>query len=105
MTNPQIQPQTLSPAQNCLYGEEYYKHGCGSKPYERNSHWLNFFSGIADEIVRSLRPKNVFDAGCAWGFLVESLCDRGVHARGVDISEYAIGKVRPDLRPHCSVAS
>src|SRR5579863_9722468 len=88
-----------------LYDAEYYKSGCGPIPYERNSHWLNFFGGIADEVVRSLRPSRVFDAGCAWGFLVESLCDRGVDAYGVDLSEFAIRNVRPDMRGHCSNAS
>lgn len=87
------------------YGAEYYKSGCGPIPYERNSHWLNFFGGIAAELVRSLRPKRVFDAGCAWGFLVEALRDLGVDAYGVDISPYAIANVRPDMRPYCRVAS
>src|SRR5947209_18721258 len=92
-------------SQGSLYDAEYYKHGCGPIPYERNSHWLTFFSGIADEIVRSLRPKSVFDAGCGWGFLVESFCDRGVEARGRDISEFAIGRVRRDMRSRCSLGS
>jgi GT2 family glycosyltransferase/predicted nucleic acid-binding Zn-ribbon protein len=47
----------------------------------------------------------VLDVGCAKGFLVEALRDRGVEAFGIDISEYAIGEVRPDLEPHCRVAS
>jgi glycosyltransferase involved in cell wall biosynthesis len=88
-----------------LYGPEYYKCGCGPIPYQRNSHWLSFFGGIADEIVRSLKPNTVFDAGCAWGFLVESFRDRGVEAYGVDVSPYAIGNVRPDMRSYCSERS
>jgi len=87
------------------YGPEYYKHGCGPIPYERNSHWLNFFGGISEELIRSLRPKRMFDAGCAWGFLVESLQDRGVEAWGIDISEYAIENTRPDIRRFCSQGS
>jgi hypothetical protein len=43
--------------------------------------------------------------GCAKGFLVECLRDRGVEAYGFDISEYAIGEVRPDVRPYCWVGS
>jgi glycosyltransferase involved in cell wall biosynthesis len=99
------QPQPEHNEQSALYGAEYYKHSCGPIPYERNSHWLNFFAGIAEEIIRCLRPKRVFDAGCAWGFLVESFCDRGVVARGIDLSEYAIGNVRLDMRVHCCVGS
>ena len=88
-----------------LFGSAYYAGSCGPIPYERNGHWLHFFSSMAEEIARSLRPRTVFDAGCAWGFLVESFWDRGIEARGVDISAYAIGKVRPDIAEYCSVAS
>src|SRR5687768_15203370 len=88
-----------------LYGSDYYKSSLGSIPYERNSHWLNFFGGIADEIIRALQPRNVFDAGCAWGFLVEAFWDRGVEAHGIDISEYAISNVRSDMKGYCSVGS
>lgn len=88
-----------------LYGAEYYLHHF-DPPYSReNKHWLEFFGGIADEIVRTLSPKTVLDVGCAKGFLVEALRDRGVEAFGTDISEHAIGEVREDIRPFCSVAS
>jgi hypothetical protein len=36
---------------------------------------------------------------------VEALRDRGVEAYGIDISNYAIGEVRRDIRPYCRVAS
>src|SRR5579875_95715 len=88
-----------------LYGEEYYRAGCGPLPYERSEHWVNFFALIADEIIRSLQPRRVLDAGCAKGFLVEALWDRGVYCEGVDISEYAISEVRRDIREYCSVGS
>ncbi len=87
------------------YDAHYYCTSCGPRPYTRNDEWLWFFGAIADEIVRSLRPKRVFDAGCAMGMLVESLWDRGVEAWGADISEYAIGSVRRDMRPYCRVGS
>lgn len=94
---------------SATYGEifdaEYYRTGFGGPPYERSKHWLEFFGGIADQIIRSLRPQNVFDAGCGWGFLVESFWDRGVESSGVDISEYGISHVRPDMIPYCRVAS
>src|ERR1035441_7603329 len=81
------------------YGAEYYHNGFGPEPYERSTpHWLEFFGGMASEIIRSLRPRNVFDAGCAWGFLVEAFWDRGVEARGEDVSEYAIAHLRPDMQ-------
>jgi O-antigen biosynthesis protein len=88
-----------------LYGEEYYRCGCGPIPYEHSEHWIRFFSGIAEQIVHSLKPQRVLDAGCAMGFLVEALLDRGIEARGIDISPYAISRVRRDIAPYCRVAS
>lgn len=86
----------------------YYKHCLsvdGSIPYERSRHWLDFFGLIADRIRADIQPRTVLDAGCAMGFLVEALRDRGIEAYGVDISDYAIAQVREDIRPHCWVGS
>ncbi len=86
------------------YGAFYYRHDCGI-PYERNEHWLKFFGEIADGIVRNLHPSSVLDAGCAMGFLVEALAQRGVDVHGVDVSEYAISKVHESVRDRCAVGS
>ena len=86
------------------YDAHYYAHSCGT-PYERNEHWLRFFGNIADHIVQEISPGSVLDAGCAMGFLVEALRDRGVEAYGLDISDFAIQQVRPDIRPYCWVGS
>ncbi len=87
------------------YGPAYYATHCGPLPYERSPHWLQFFGNIADELVRAFAPRRAFDAGCAHGFLVESLWDRGVEAYGRDISAFAISQVRADVRPFCEVGS
>lgn len=87
-----------------IFDERYYRYGCGA-PYRRETHWLNFFGGIADQIVRRIGPGSVLDAGCAMGFLVEALRDRGVEAEGVDLSAYAISQVREDMRVYCRVGS
>ena len=88
------------------YGAAYFASHCGPFAYAREiPHWTRFFGRVADEIVARLRPKRVFDAGCAHGFLVEALWDRGVEASGRDISEYAISQARPDMRPFVSVGS
>ena len=87
-----------------LYDEQYFLHGCGS-PYERSDEWLQFFGAIADRIVRGISPGSVLDVGCAMGFLVEGLRDRGVEAYGLDVSEYAIEHVRDDLKSCCWVGS
>ena len=88
-----------------LFDAAYYEAGCGPRPYTRNDEWLNFFGGIAEEIIRSLKPNRVYDAGCAMGMLVELLWDRGVPAWGGDISEYAHSMVWCDMQPYCRVTS
>jgi SAM-dependent methyltransferase len=87
-----------------LFDEYYFKHDCG-RPYERSEVWLQFFAGIAEAIVRKITPRTVLDAGCAMGFLVEGLRERGVEAYGIDVSEYALQQVRDDLKPYCRPAS
>lgn len=89
---------------DAYYGADYYRNYCGI-PYERSDHWLNFFGSVADGIVRHLHPLSVLDAGCAMGFLVEALHQRGVDAYGVDVSEYAISRVHESVADRCKVAS
>jgi len=84
------------------YNAAYYAHNCG-EPYEHNEAWMGVFNLIADHIVNEFHPRSVLDAGCAMGFLVESLRQRGVEAWGIDVSEYAIQNVLPDFRPYCKV--
>jgi SAM-dependent methyltransferase len=93
-----------SSAPGVEYGQYYFRHDCGV-PYERNDHWLEFFGRMADAIVRDLRPTSVLDAGCAKGFLVEALRERGVEAYGIDISEHAISQVDQSVREYCRVGS
>lgn len=89
-------------------GEEfdayYYKTSCG-RPYQRDDEWLAYFDAIAARVVREVNPHTVLDAGCAMGFLVEGLRNRGVEAYGVDISEYSIQNVHSSIRPYCWVGS
>jgi hypothetical protein len=47
----------------------------------------------------------VLDAGCAMGFLVEALRDRGVDAFGVDLSSYAIANTHDSVRAFCRQGS
>lgn len=87
-----------------FYDSYYYANYCG-RPYERNEEWLTFFDRIAARIIELYEPKTVLDAGCAWGFLVEAFRKRGVEAYGMDISEYAIHQVHPDIQKYCSIGS
>lgn len=107
--NPRVSGSRAATPRASEYGSDYYnayyvRHG--TAVYSREDpRWLQFFGHVADEIVRQLRPGTVLDVGCAKGFLVECLRDRGVEAYGFDVSEYAIGEVRPDIRPYCWVGS
>lgn len=74
--------------EGAAYGSHYYSHY--TVPYEKNEHWIEFFDQIAEHIVAELAPRTSLDAGCAIGMLVESLHQRGVDARGIDVSEWAI---------------
>jgi SAM-dependent methyltransferase len=87
-----------------LYDAYYFAHGCG-EPYQRSEVWLNLFNAFAERIVRDIQPGSVLDAGCAMGFLVEALRNKGIEAWGVDISEFAIGKVAPDVKEYCWTGS
>jgi len=93
-------------APGCGYDRHYFETALGAVPYDRRyREWTDFFATIADRIVAQIKPRRVLDVGCAKGFLVEALRDRGVEAFGIDISEYAIGEVREDIRPYCRLAS
>jgi SAM-dependent methyltransferase len=87
------------------YNADYYEHRLG-EPYRwDNPVWTEFFGRVADFIVESFKPRTVLDVGCGIGFLVDALRARGVDARGIDVSEYAIAQVPARLRPHCTIGS
>ena len=89
---------------NKVFFNEFYAENGGGNYTDRN-HWMPFFSGVADKIVEQFNPKSVLDAGCALGYIVEALRDRGVEAYGFDISEYAIEHVREDIKSYCFIHS
>ncbi|GAI39722.1 unnamed protein product [marine sediment metagenome] len=57
------------------------------------------------ELIRSRNPKRVLDVGCAMGFIVKRLREKGIDAYGVDISNYAISKAPEEVKPYLQVAS
>ena len=59
----------------------------------------------ADEIIRSLAPRRVFDAGCGAGDMLAAFWDRGIEARGRDSSADILTRARPDMRPYCEAGS
>jgi SAM-dependent methyltransferase len=86
------------------FGAFYYANCCGHD-YAKTDDWESFFGNIADRIIDDFNPARVLDVGCAWGYLVAALRDRGVEAYGIDVSEYAIKNVREDIKAFCSVCS
>ena len=84
-----------------LFGRWYYE--AYTVPYAENEHWLTFFGQVADAIVTQLGPRTVLDAGCAKGFLVAALRERGVEAEGFDVSEVAIADAPEAAKPHVRV--
>lgn len=91
-----------------FYGAEYYgsSYDQSGIPHSREERtWIDFFNLVASDIVAILNPRTVLDVGCAIGMLVESLRARGVDARGVDVSPWAIAQVPWPLRPYCTVGS
>lgn len=82
------------------YNEDYYKSHCG-ECYERGHGWEEIFAKQAEIIKRDFQPKTTLDVGCAAGYLVEGLRDKGVNAYGIDVSDYALSTVREDIKPFC----
>lgn len=86
------------------YNAHYYATSCG-EPYQRNDVWLGVFDFVAGRIHDELGPRSVLDAGCAMGFLVEKLRQRGIEAWGIDISSYAISQVHESVQAYCRQGS
>lgn len=87
-----------------LYNEQYYDP-LATEPAKSNYTAYvdtHIFDQIAQRIVELFKPKSVLDYGCAKGFVVKHLRERGIDARGVDLSEYAISKADPSVKPFVS---
>ncbi len=54
---------------------------------------------------RNFRVASALDVGCATGFLVEVLRERGIDAEGCDLSAYAVDHAAPGARGHVRVAN
>jgi SAM-dependent methyltransferase len=93
------------PAPRPVYDASYYHEHLGGVSYEDEEHWTQFFGGVAVVVARDIAPKTALDVGCATGYLVEALRERGIEAWGIDVSEYALQHIRPAARGYCHVAS
>ena len=77
----------METVENNLYTEGYYERGENSNYHGYKDDIL--YERLADFIVEKFDPDTFLDVGCAKGFLIKHLRDRGVDAYGVDISKYA----------------
>lgn len=87
-----------------LYTMEYYKSGCGTD-YTKSDIWMPFFNNMAEKIIEKYSPATVLDIGCAFGYLVSALRNKGVQAYGIDISEYALSQADEKIKPYVKVMS
>lgn len=55
-------------------------------------------------IAAFLKPKNLLEAGCGTGILLEKLHQRGIKVQGMDINPEKISQIPGDLSGHCFVA-
>jgi SAM-dependent methyltransferase len=91
-----------------FYDQDYFD-GPGKSNYELYTAESSPFGLQADLIIRLMGScglsGRMLDVGCAKGFLVDALRQRGVEAFGVDWSEYAIASADPNVRPYLERAS
>jgi SAM-dependent methyltransferase len=97
------EPATPGGTTSVDYADVYYRHYAGPPYTYDEPHWKSFFGTIADTLVAVLHPSTTYDAGCAKGFLVRALAERGVDARGGDLSEFAIAEAPPGLAERLEV--
>jgi len=85
----------------------YRRSHCGvEQPYDWGSpYWRTFFTMVAERIRAVTNPSAVLDVGCARGLLVQALCEQGVDAYGIDVSQHAIDTAHPDVASRLSVGS
>lgn len=82
------------------YNKAYYDdYSCGTG-YKNKNIWHMFFNEVANEIITRFNPKTVLDMGCAFGYLVQALREKGVEAYGIDVSEYAVSQADESIKPY-----
>lgn len=84
------------------FSENYYDSGTktmGQYASYEAARFYPAFKAMSDYIIRTIKPKRVLDLGCAKGFLVDVLREKGIEAYGVDISKYAIEQGPTNIQP------
>jgi SAM-dependent methyltransferase len=85
-----------------FYDEDYFDRGCQSgKSNYLDYSWERIGGEVektAQHILKQFAPTKSLDVGCAKGFLVKALYDRGIDAYGIDASEYAVTKAPENVK-------
>jgi 2-polyprenyl-3-methyl-5-hydroxy-6-metoxy-1,4-benzoquinol methylase len=92
-----------------LYGASYY--GVGRNPLSREGRsgyadydrWSSHANSQAYLLWRFFPVERTLDVGCARGFVVEALRERGMDANGVDVSHWAVKNASPGAQGHVKV--
>ncbi len=58
---------------------------------------------VMAELISALGPTTVLEIGCSNGTILSCLSDAGVWAEGVDISEAAVARAEPRIRPRIHI--
>lgn len=82
-----------------FYDQAYFDGGKGYHSYGDAEH----FNDTAEHIINWFNPRTVLEIGCAKGYLVKALRERGVKAYGLDISEYAVANAPEEVADYLFV--
>jgi glycosyltransferase involved in cell wall biosynthesis len=104
---PQPDRAPALPIPGAWYDADYFERGLKSN-WKGGYSWPSF-QGLFTEaaaLLEELFPdaRSYVDAGCAKGFLVQALRERGRDARGFDHSEWAITHAQPSAKPFIELA-
>lgn len=69
------------------YERDYFTNGNGLGGYF-NYGDFEVHGARVDKLIAITNPKSVLDVGCAYGFIVKRLLDKGIPAMGCDISKW-----------------
>ena len=67
--------------------------------------WEKSFNLLVEWIITDFHPASLLEIGCASGFLVKHMRERGVEAWGINASNEIIQHVVPEAQPYCQVGS
>jgi ADP-heptose:LPS heptosyltransferase len=101
-----LRPQSL-PIPGHWFDADYFEYGLKSN-WGRGYNWQDFkgvFRDAADYLTEMFpEARSFLDAGCAKGFLVKTLRQRGLDAWGFDHSPWAINRGETEAKPFIRLA-